>query len=50
MVAYLDTLDVEVESRKKIDKYLDFVRRRANGTCNTWQSLAYNALNNKQES
>ncbi|KAH8828281.1 glutamate-cysteine ligase catalytic subunit [Flagelloscypha sp. PMI_526] len=39
VVAYLDTLDVEPESRKKIDKYIDLIRRRANGelkTAATW--------------
>jgi len=33
--AYVDTLDVDQESRDKINKYLDLVRRRSNGTLQT---------------
>jgi glutamate--cysteine ligase catalytic subunit len=33
--AYVDTLDVNEESRKKIGKYLDLVKRRSNGTLQT---------------
>ena len=28
---YLDTLDVEVEERQRIEEYLDLVRRRTDG-------------------
>lgn len=31
--AYLETLDVESGALAKIEKYLDLIRRRANGTC-----------------
>ncbi|EGO00094.1 hypothetical protein SERLA73DRAFT_107071 [Serpula lacrymans var. lacrymans S7.3] len=37
--AYLDTIDVEKAERSKIDRYLDFIRRRSNGslmTAATW--------------
>jgi glutamate--cysteine ligase catalytic subunit len=30
--AYLETLDVDEEASAKIEKYLDLIRRRANGT------------------
>ena len=33
--AYLDTLDVDVETQKKLGSYLDLVRRRSNGTLKT---------------
>jgi hypothetical protein len=29
--AYLDTLDMEEEARRKIERYLDLVRYRSNG-------------------
>ena len=29
---YLDTLDVDDESRRRIEEYLDLIRRRTNGT------------------
>jgi len=29
---YLETLDVDCESRRRVDEYLDFVKARANGT------------------
>jgi len=32
--AYLDTLDIEVGAKKKIERYLDLVRCRSNGWCN----------------
>jgi glutamate--cysteine ligase catalytic subunit len=28
---YMDTLDVDVETRAKLEKYVDLIRRRANG-------------------
>ena len=28
---YLDTLDVEVDSRRRIEEYLDLIRRRTDG-------------------
>jgi glutamate--cysteine ligase catalytic subunit len=28
---YLETLDIDSESRRRIDEYLDFVKARANG-------------------
>ncbi|KII92773.1 hypothetical protein PLICRDRAFT_37574 [Plicaturopsis crispa FD-325 SS-3] len=33
--SYLDTLDVDKETRNRIEKYLDLVRRRANGSLQT---------------
>ena len=30
--AYLETIDVEATERKKIDEYMDLIRRRASGT------------------
>lgn len=35
MEVYLDTLDVDVETQKKLGSYLDLVRRRSNGTLKT---------------
>ena len=32
MNAYLDTLEIDVETSKKINKYLDLIRRRADGS------------------
>ena len=32
---YLYTLDVDVETQKKLGSYLDLVRRRSNGTLKT---------------
>lgn len=29
---YLDTLDVEVDSRRRIEEYLDLIRRRTDGS------------------
>ena len=31
--AYLETLDIDPSERQQINKYVDLVRRRANGTC-----------------
>ena len=32
MNAYLDTLEIDVETSKKINTYLDLIRRRADGS------------------
>lgn len=32
---YLDTLDVDAETQKKLRSYLDLVRKRSNGTLKT---------------
>lgn len=31
--AYIDTLDIDEEALNKIEKYLDFIKRRSNGWC-----------------
>ena len=31
--AYLETLDIDQAERQQINKYVDLVRRRANGLC-----------------
>lgn len=35
MEVYLDTLDVDAETQKKLRSYLDLVRKRSNGTLKT---------------
>lgn len=33
--AYLDTLDVDTETSKKVNKYLDLIKRRSDGSLQT---------------
>lgn len=45
--AYLDTIEIDPEALARIERYLNLVRRRANGQCSCRSALAFQLTSNR---